>query len=81
MAWRSWGKIAAGGDQPGMDNWEHCHGGEPEALAWSIAKVAKQLQKGYTHAAGSEDVYEAAQRDAAPPPRRARAAGAPQSRL
>ena len=78
MAWRSWGLCSGtGAEQPGMDNYEHCHGGEPEALAWAVGKAAKQLKKGYAHAhAGSEADYAAAQRDAAVPEKRARKAPA-----
>ena len=76
MAWRSWGKCSdSGAEQPGLDNYEHCHGGEPEALAWAVGKAAKQLKKGYAHVATSEADYAAAKRDMAQPAPRARAGG------
>ncbi|KOO36457.1 hypothetical protein Ctob_011267 [Chrysochromulina tobinii] len=59
MAWRSWGKLANGAEQPGMDNWEHCHDGAA-ALAWAVEKATKQLKKGYAHGVGSDAQYAAA---------------------
>jgi hypothetical protein len=75
MAWRSWGKLANGAEQPGMDNWEHCHDGAA-ALAWAVEKATKQLKKGYAHGVGSDAQYAAACAEVPTAPPRGRRAGA-----
>ena len=73
MAWRNWGRLVHGAEQPGMDNWEHLHDAA-QALAWAVGKASKQIAKGYTHAAGSEALFAAASAEVAPTSGRRRGA-------
>ena len=68
MAQRSWGKRSATGlEGPGMDNWERPTD-ERAALQWACQKVVKQLAKGYSHAPGSQALFDSACTDSGGPP-------------